>query len=86
MGVACFYDHADLFGNVFNSSRTMFALINGDSILLVFQELQMNADTGYVVSWQLHFAFIAPVAIVQTPTTKEDKTLVLRRQSFQKTN
>lgn len=49
VGVACFYDHPDLFGNIFKSSRTIFSLINGDSILLVFQALQTNADLGYVV-------------------------------------
>lgn len=49
VGVACFYDHPDLFGNIFKSSRTIFSLINGDSILMVFQSLQTNADLGYVV-------------------------------------
>lgn len=49
MGVGCFYDHPDYFGNIFKSSRTIFALINGDSILFIFQELQKNTDMGYLV-------------------------------------
>lgn len=49
VGVGCFYDHPRYFGNIFNSSRTIFSLINGDSILEVFTELQTNADLGYIV-------------------------------------
>eukprot|EP00049_Salpingoeca_infusionum_P022300 m.6005 g.6005 ORF g.6005 m.6005 type:complete len:741 (-) comp5116_c0_seq2:435-2657(-) len=47
LGVAFFYDHEDLFGDFFKSSATIFALLNGDSILLVFQELQTHANGGY---------------------------------------
>ena len=30
VGVACFYDHQDLFGDIFKTSRTLFAVLNGD--------------------------------------------------------
>jgi hypothetical protein len=30
VGVACFYDHEQYFGDIFRTSVTLFALLNGD--------------------------------------------------------
>eukprot|EP00045_Choanoeca_perplexa_P009148 m.87338 g.87338 ORF g.87338 m.87338 type:complete len:678 (-) comp14772_c0_seq1:92-2125(-) len=54
VGVSAFYDHPDLFGDIFKTSRTLFSVLNGDSVLLVFQELHENADTGYVIFAQIY--------------------------------
>ena len=47
IGLHCFSSHADLFGSLTDSARTLFALLNGDSILLVYQELCTVDDAWY---------------------------------------
>eukprot|EP00730_Choanoeca_flexa_P003647 TRINITY_DN11466_c2_g1_i1.p1 TRINITY_DN11466_c2_g1~~TRINITY_DN11466_c2_g1_i1.p1 ORF type:complete len:708 (+),score=153.54 TRINITY_DN11466_c2_g1_i1:51-2174(+) len=64
VGVACFYDHEDLFGDIFKTSRTLFAVLNGDSVLLVYQELHENADTGYVIFAQIYVYTFCVIFIV----------------------
>lgn len=39
VGIFSFPTHPDLFGTVWQASRTLFAVLNGDSILLVYQTL-----------------------------------------------
>lgn len=46
IGVVCFSDKDD-FSTFQKSLRTLFALVNGDSILLEFQLLCTNSSTGY---------------------------------------
>jgi hypothetical protein len=45
--MSCFSEHADLFGSMSNSAATLFALLNGDSMLQIFQTLRHNTDTTY---------------------------------------
>jgi len=61
IGLHCFSSHADLFGSLTDSARTLFALLNGDSILLVYQELCTVDDAWYNDSSVTHqTSFLVP--------------------------
>ena len=47
-------NYDDLFGNLFRSLRTLFALLNGDSILLVYQTMCSSASSEYCFFSQLY--------------------------------
>lgn len=53
VGVFCLNDQDD-FANLFNALRTLFALLNGDSILLEYQLLCDDASIAYCVFAQLY--------------------------------
>lgn len=53
VGVFCFYDHDD-YANIWKCLRTLFALLNGDSILLEYQTLCENSSTAYCVFGQIY--------------------------------
>eukprot|EP00053_Salpingoeca_punica_P014066 m.127649 g.127649 ORF g.127649 m.127649 type:complete len:594 (-) comp16368_c1_seq1:346-2127(-) len=63
VGVACFSEHKELFGDLFRASQTLFALLCGDSILSVFQTLQSNATVGYRVFAQIYLYVFCVMAI-----------------------
>eukprot|EP00051_Salpingoeca_urceolata_P013086 m.163602 g.163602 ORF g.163602 m.163602 type:complete len:605 (-) comp17693_c0_seq2:126-1940(-) len=47
LGMIVFSNKEDFFGDLSRSSATLFALLNGDSILMIFQELQERSDAAY---------------------------------------
>lgn len=54
IGMYCFGDQEDLFGNIFRSCRSLFALINGDSILLYYQSMCTNTTSEYCALAQIY--------------------------------
>eukprot|EP00054_Salpingoeca_dolichothecata_P023463 m.156422 g.156422 ORF g.156422 m.156422 type:complete len:416 (+) comp24688_c0_seq9:1288-2535(+) len=53
-GTALFSQTSELFGDLFKTTTTLFALLNGDSILLAFQTVQQFTDTGYQALAQIY--------------------------------
>eukprot|EP00041_Stephanoeca_diplocostata_P027308 m.750024 g.750024 ORF g.750024 m.750024 type:complete len:560 (-) comp23156_c0_seq10:339-2018(-) len=64
VGLFSFPTHEDLFGSVWQSCRTLFAVLNGDSILLVYQTLCQDGNYGYCGFAQLYLYTFCIIFIV----------------------
>jgi len=64
VGILVFYTEEDLFGSLWQTSRTLFALVNGDSILLVYQTLCQTSDYGYCAFAQVYLYSFCIIFIV----------------------
>ncbi len=47
VGMLCFSEHPMLFGSLSKAATTLFSLLNGDSMLFIFQSLVTNKRAGY---------------------------------------
>eukprot|EP00911_Craspedida_sp_UC1_P001230 UC1_evm2s928 len=54
LGVILFSDHAELFGTPVRAASTLFALLNGDSVYMVFTGVQSNGTQGYQIASQIY--------------------------------
>eukprot|EP00040_Diaphanoeca_grandis_P011993 m.61240 g.61240 ORF g.61240 m.61240 type:complete len:720 (+) comp22953_c0_seq1:208-2367(+) len=69
VGVLCFASHQPYFDSVSNSARTLFALLHGDSILEIYEQICTNNDWGYCFVGQLYlytFCLIFIIIILNT--------------------